>query len=341
MRLSRKAFADIFIIILIIGIGVAIYAYHYLSKSWLSSQIEKEKRIKQWERVIYDYFDKYYPNLKCYCAIRKGKKTEKVDFLEVASNVMGVCENSIEKYPEDGFAIRAACTKWIIAHFDGLHRLKEYPELLSEGQKNRELELRELQDRFSRIESLLKRYGLVAALTLVFLVLVLVALMFGLHKKISHYLELKENAEREFAEARREAETVLKRAEKEKESIVSEANLKAQAILGEAQKEASNIIDEARERAEEIVEQARKYAEAIKEQAFQEVEEEMRALKEQNEEMKKELAKLRSNLSNPVYLASYLTESDEMLSKFVRALVNQKEAERVQRELRKALRKKS
>jgi len=173
-----------------------------------------------------------------------------------------------------------------------------------------------------------------------FLVFGLIASMFGFHRKIGHYLELKEEVERESAEARKEAEAILRRAEKEKSSILSEAKRKAQDILNEAKDKANDIVNEARERAEEIIEQAQKYGETFKKQALQEVEEEIQTLREQNAEIKRELAKLRSNLNNPVYLASYLTESNERLSKFIRALVNHGEAERVQRELRRALRKK-
>jgi len=339
VRRSREAFVNFLLLLFILSVGVIAYVYHD-QRTELARQIEEEQRIKEWEKAVYDYFNKHYPNLKCYCTIKKGRKREKVDFLEVASGVMDVCKSSIEKYPEDAFAIRSACTKWIIAHFDGLYRLRKYPELLEEGQKKRESELKELQNRFSKTEFLLKKYGLIATLVLVFLVFGLIASMFGFHRKISRYLELKEEAERESAEARKEAEAILRRAEKEKSSILSEAKRKAQDILSEAQDKANDLVNEAREQAEEIIEQARKYGETLKKQALQEVEEEIQVLREQNEEMKRELAKLRSNLSNPVYLASYLTENNERLSKFVRALVNQKEAERVQRELRRALRKK-
>jgi len=336
---AREAFASLFLLFLVFVIGVGAFLYYRKQQDELLREQQKEQRIKEWEKEVFAFFDKRFPNLKCYCTIRKGKRREKIDFLETVSRVIDTCSNALEKYPEDAFAIRSACTKWITLHFDGLHKLDDYPKLLDKGLKERERELKELQNRFTEIRQLIEKYGLISALVLSFLTFGLIISVVGLNRKLGYYLELKEKAETELASVNEKAGAILKQAKRDGEFIVSKATKESQEIIRRAQEKAKLLVDEARERAEKIVEQAQEYGELLKKQALEQVESELESLRKQNEEMKGELARLKSNLNNPVYFASYLTENDERLKKFVRALVKQKEAERVQKELRKALRK--
>jgi len=326
---NRKGFTS-FLLLVLVFFTLGGFLYYYLQNYSLNNYQEREQRIKDWKKSVYDYFNKTYPELTCSCTIKKGKKREEIDFLEVSEIVINTCEEAAKKYPEDAFAIRSACMEWITSHFDGLDTLKRYPKILEEWQKKRELELKELRDRFTKIEFLIKKYGLISALTLTFLISVLLALAFNLHKKLSAYLEVKNEIDGKIAQARQEAESILRNAEKEKNRVLLQAKQEAQSVINEAKKQAERITD-----------QAKQYGEVLKKEALKEVGEEIEKLREENESLKTELSKLKSNFNNPAYLASYVTEDDDRLYKFIKALITQRTAERVQKELRKALRKKS
>jgi F0F1-type ATP synthase membrane subunit b/b' len=302
-----------------------------------------KERIAAWERSLQKYFAKQYPNLKCYCTVGSGKKRKRVELSKVLDDIISVCEATAKKYPEEAPVIKQACLNYLLFN-PTLNSALGLRDLTKETTKWREEQQRELQNLESEIKAtktLLEKYGLIAAVVGVISFSLILAGAFGLGRRIKQYLELEEHAKERVEQAEREAGELLYQAQKEAEAIRLKAEEEAQRKLAQADAKAGRYIVEAREQAEEIVEQAKRYAEELKERALQEAGEELLQLRAKVEELEKEVKRLRSNLNNPVYLASEIAGDEDKLQKFVRALVKQGEAEKVQRELRRALRKKT
>lgn len=303
---------------------------------------EVRERVDAWEQGFREFFAKKYPNLKCYCTVGSGKKRKRIGLSEVLDSVISACEATVKKNPEEASIIKQACFNYLISEptlYSALG-LRDLAKETAEWRKEQQEELQSIESEIRDTKALLKKYGLIAAIVGVISFSLIFAGALGLGRRINEYLELEERAKEQVKRAEREAKEVLNKAKREAEGIRLKAEEETRRKLAQARAEATRYIIEAREQADEIVEQAKKYAEELKEQALQEVGEELSELRTKAEELEKEVRRLRSNLNNPVYLASEIAGNEDKLQKFVRALVKQGEAEKVQRELRRALRKK-
>jgi len=340
---NRKGFISFLGLLFLLFVLGAVFYFLKTAHQGIQQAVETRRSDEEWRKVIFDHFDKEYPKLHCYCTIKEGRKRKKIDPLETVNSIIGSCEGAVKKYPEYKDTIYAYCWEWLALHFDRLADSYKIPEHIQQFEETRNKQIQELQKELTAVEEYLKKYGLLTAVILAISLSISGVLVFRLNRKISEYRELKRQAENELQKAETEAQVILHNAELERKAILERTEKKAREVyrdtLVKAEKRAEDIVNEARDRAEEIIRQAEQYAKELKEKALTEVKETLERLQKENEELRKEANKWRSNFKSPAYIASFVTEDDQRLDSFINALIKQGTAEKVQKELRRAIRR--
>lgn len=344
MNRNRKGFISFLGLLFFLFVLGAVFYFLRATHQGIQQAVETKRSDEEWKNVIFSHFNKEYPQLHCYCTVKKGRKRKKIDPLETVNSVIGSCEETVKKYPEYKDTIYAYCWEWLVLHFDRLADSYKIPEHLQQFEESRNKQIQELQRKLTAVEEYLKKYGLLTAVILAVFLSISGVLVFRLNRKMSEYRELKRHAENELQKAETEAQAILHNAELERKAILKRAEERAREVyrdtLTNAEEKARDIVNGARERAEEIIEQAEQYAKELKEKALTEVKETLERLQKENEELRKEADRWKSNFKNPAYLAFYVTEDDQRLDNFINALLKQGTAEKVQKELRRAIRRK-